>query len=71
MTEERQVCVKQILAKIISMIYKSIGYIVILAIILFFLYPHYQEYEYLKECEQKGRSQEWCEQTWHELRMME
>ncbi len=75
MIKERQICVKQILDKFITGIYKGLGYTVIFVILfglaLLFLFPHYQEYTYMKECKQKGRTQEWCEQTWLELKMME
>lgn len=69
--EERRTCVKQILDRIISFIYKGVLYSIVVAIILgvgvFFLYPHYQKYTYTKDCQQTGRSKEWCEKTWFEL----
>lgn len=71
MIEERRICVKQILDKIIGGIYKSICYVIVIVLILgisfFFLYPHYQEYVYKKDCLQNGRQKEWCEKTWQEL----
>lgn len=71
MTEEHQICVKPILDKIIGVIYKSIGYFIVIVLILgisfFFLYPHYQEYAYKKDCLQNGHQKEWCEKTWQEL----
>ncbi len=75
MVKERQICVKQILDNFARGIYKGLGYmgilIVLIGLALFFLYPHYHEYEYMKECRQEGHAQEWCEQTWQELRAMD
>ena len=71
MTEGRQICVKQISDKVVSLIYKSVSYVVILALLLFFLYPYYQKYNYMKNCQQNGRSQSQCEQTWIELRALD
>ena len=71
MTKERQICVRPILDKIVSFIYRCVGYIVILAILVFFLYPYYQEYDYMKNCQQDGRSKSQCEQTWKELRALD
>ena len=52
MTEERQICVKQILDKAVSVTYKSALYCIVFALIcsiaFFFLYPYYQEYAYKK-----------------------
>jgi len=71
MIEERQICVRQILDKAVGLIYKCVGYVVIVALLLFFLYPYYQEYNYMKTCQQDGRSQSQCEQTWIELRALD
>ena len=71
MTKERQICERPILDKIVSFIYRCVGYIVILAILVFFLYPYYQEYDYMKNCQQDGRSKSQCEQTWKELRALD
>ena len=35
MTKERQICVRLILDKLVSLIYRCVGYIVILAILVF------------------------------------
>lgn len=71
MTEEHQICVKQILDKAVSGIYKialyCIVFVLIYVIAFFFLYPHYQEYAYKKDCLQNGQQKEWCEKTWQEL----
>lgn len=71
MTEERQICAKQILDKAVRGIYKSVIYCTVFALIcgigFFFLYPHYQEYAYKKDCLQTGHQKEWCEKTWQEL----
>ena len=71
MTKERQICVRPILDKIVSFVYRCVGYIVILAILVFFLYPYYQEYDYMKNCQQDGCSKSQCEQTWKELRALD
>lgn len=71
MSEEPQICVRQILDKVVSLIYKGIGYVAILAILLFFLYPYYQEYDYMKNCQQNDRSRSQCEQSWAELRALD
>lgn len=34
-------------------------------------YPYYQEYDYMKNCQQDGRSKSQCEQTWKELRALD
>ena len=55
MTKERQICVRPILDKIVSFIYRCIGYVVILIMIFLgvlflffiFIYPYYQEYDYM------------------------
>jgi len=71
MTEERRICVKQILDRIVSFIYKGVLYSIVIAMILgvglFFLYPHYQKYAYTKDCQQIGHPKDWCEKTWLEL----
>ena len=71
MTEEQKICVKQILDKIVSGIYKCTIYFVIVAIIFcvvfFFLYPCYLKYDYISECTGNGHTQDWCEETWAEL----
>ena len=79
MTKERQICVRPILDKIVSFIYRCIGYVVILIMIFLgvlflffiFIYPYYQEYDYMKNCQQDGRSKSRCEQTWKELRALD
>ena len=71
MIEERRIYVKQILDKKIGGIYKSICYFIVIVLILgisfFFLYPHYQEYVYMEDCQQNGHHKDWCEKTWLEL----
>ncbi len=79
MTKERQICVRPILDKIVSFIYRCMGYVVILIMIFLgvlflffiFIYPYYQEYDYMKNCQQDGRSKSQCEQTWKELRALD
>lgn len=75
MTEKRRVCTKPILDKIVSGIYKFIGYFIIIILILgisfFSLYPHYQKYTYMEDCKQNGHQKDWCEKTWLELLELE
>lgn len=71
MTKEHKICVRQISDKLLVGIYKSIGYAIILMLILivsfFFIYPHYEKYSYMQECLKDNYSQKWCERTWQEL----
>ena len=67
MTEERQICVKQISDKAVRGILYCIIFALICGIAFFFLYPYYQEYTYKKDCLQNGHRKEWCEKTWQEL----
>ena len=71
MAEERRICAKQILDRVIEAIYKGMFYFIVIAVILcigfFFLYPHYQKYAYMKNCLQTGYQKDWCEKTWVEL----
>ena len=71
MTEERRICVKQILDRIIGFIYKGVLYSIVITLILgigfFLLYPHYQKYIYTKDCQQTGHPKDWCEKTGLEL----
>ena len=54
MTEESRICVKRISDKAVRCIYKSVLYCIVFALIcgiaFFFIYPHYQEYTYKKDC---------------------
>lgn len=70
MIKEHQICVKQILDKFVSFIYRCIGYALIFIIVLFFVYPYYQEYDYMQKCQQ-DRTKDWCEQTWLELQRLD
>ena len=71
MIKEHLICVKQILDKIISYIYKSVLYCIVFSllcgVIFLFLYPYYNEYIYKKNCQKSEYSKIWCEQTWLEL----
>ncbi|MBQ8677988.1 MAG: hypothetical protein IJ529_05930 [Alphaproteobacteria bacterium] len=71
MTEEHQICVKQILDRVTNFIYRGVLYSIAIAMILgiglLFLYPHYQEYARPKECLQNGHQQDWCEKTGQKL----
>ena len=72
MTEERRICVKQILDKVVRGIYKSTLYCIVFALIcgiaFFFLYPHYQEYAYKKRLLAKRSSKKnGAKKNWLEL----
>ncbi len=53
--------------RIVGAILTLIGILVLLIAAGLFIYPHYQEYQYLKECKGNGKSTEFCQQTWQEL----
>ena len=53
--------------RVVSTILTLIGILVLLVVAGLFIYPHYQEYQYLKECKDSGKSTEFCQQTWLEL----
>lgn len=57
--------------KIITKALKNILIIIIIYLSALFLYETYQKYDYINECISKGRTKNWCEETWWELRMME
>ena len=44
---------------------------VVICLLSIFCFEVYQEREYMKECKSWGKTKDWCEQTWFELRMME
>ncbi len=71
MTNVQKICVKQISNKladrVVSTILTLIGILVLLIVAGLFIYPHYQEYQYLIECKDNGKSTEFCQQTWLEL----
>lgn len=75
MSEGRRICVRQILDKFVSGIYKGAGYAVILiffiGFFLLFIYPHYQEYDYMKKCQQGEYQEDWCKRTWIELQKLD
>ena len=53
--------------RVVSTILTLIGILVLLIVAGLFIYPHYQEYQYLIECKDNGKSTEFCQQTWLEL----
>lgn len=53
--------------RVVSTILTFIGILTLLIVAGLFTYPHYQEYQYLKECKDSGKSTEFCQQTWLEL----
>ncbi len=53
--------------RVVGIILKLIGILVLLIAAGLFIYPHYQEHQYLKECKDNGKSAEFCQQTWLEL----
>lgn len=53
--------------RVVSTILTLIGILTLLIVAGLFTYPHYQEYQYLKECKDSGKSSEYCQQTWLEL----
>lgn len=53
--------------RVVSTILTLIGILVLLVVAGLFIYSHYQEYQYLKECKDNGKSTEFCQQTWLEL----
>lgn len=53
--------------RVVSTILTLIGILVLLVVAGLFIYPHYQEYQYLIECKDNGKSTEFCQQTWLEL----
>ncbi len=71
MTNVQKICVKQISNKladrVVSTILTFIGILTLLIVAGLFTYPHYQKYQYMKECKDSGKSTEFCQQTWLEL----
>ena len=71
MTNVQKICVKQISNKVadrvVSTILTLIGILTLLIVAGLFTYPHYQKYQYMKECKDSGKSTEFCQQTWQEL----
>lgn len=53
--------------RVVGTILTLIGILTLLIVAGLFTYPHYQEYQYLKECKDSGKSTEFCQQTWLEL----
>lgn len=53
--------------RVVGTILTLIGILVLLVVAGLFIYPHYQEYQYLIECKDNGKSTEFCQQTWLEL----
>ena len=66
MTSKRKISDK-IADRVVGTILTLIGIIVLLIIAGLFIYPHYLEYQYIKECKDNGKSTEFCQQTWLEL----
>lgn len=66
MTNKRKIWDK-VTDRVVSTILTLIGILVLLVVAGLFIYPHYQEYQYLKECKDSGKSTEFCQQTWLEL----
>lgn len=57
--------------RVVGTILTLIGILVLLIAAGLFIYPHYQEYQYLKECKDNGKSAEFCQQTWQELQKLD
>lgn len=53
--------------RVVRTILTFIGILTLLIVAGLFIYPHYQEYQYLKECKDNGKSTEFCQQIWLEL----
>lgn len=53
--------------RVVSTILTLIGILTLLIVAGLFTYPHYQKYQYMKECKDSGKSTEFCQQTWLEL----
>lgn len=66
MTNKRKIWDK-VADRVVSTILTLIGILTLLIVAGLFIYPHYQEYQYLKECKDNGKSTEFCQQTWLEL----
>ena len=66
MTNKRKIWDK-VADRVVSTILTLIGILVLLVVAGLFIYPHYQEYQYMKECKDSGKSTEFCQQTWLEL----
>lgn len=66
MTNKRKIWDK-VADRVVSTILTLIGILTLLIVAGLFTYPHYQEYQYLKECKDSGKSSEYCQQTWLEL----
>lgn len=66
MTNKRKIWDK-VADRVVSTILTLIGILTLLIVAGLFTYPHYQEYQYLKECKDSGKSTEYCQQTWLEL----
>lgn len=69
--------------KILDKIHKSLSFITgmtlsfigiaFAAIIIwsFFLLPYYNEYQFMKKCQDEGQTKEWCTSVWQELRTLD
>ena len=66
MTNKRKIWDK-VADRVVSTILTLIGILVLLVVAGLFIYPHYQKYQYMKECKDSGKSTEFCQQTWQEL----
>ena len=66
MTNKRKIWDK-VADRVVGTILTLIGILALLIVAGLFIYPHYQEYQYLKECKDSGKSSEFCQQTWLEL----
>lgn len=66
MTNKRKIWDK-VADRVVGTILTLIGILVLLVVAGLFIYPHYQEYQYLIECKDNGKSTEFCQQTWLEL----
>ena len=66
MTNKRKIWDK-VADRVVSTILTLIGILALLIVAGLFIYPHYQKYQYMKECKDSGKSTEFCQQTWQEL----
>ncbi len=66
MTNKRKILDK-VAGRVVSTILTLIGILTLLIVAGLFTYPHYQKYQYMKECKDSGKSTEFCQQTWLEL----
>lgn len=66
MTNKRKIWDK-VADRVVSAILTIVGICTVLVAAGLFIYPHYQEYQYMKECKDNGKSAEFCQQAWLEL----